>query len=304
MRTVFVLGALFLAGCTSSVVEGDEQNVTATKYYDLDVRLAGDRLARWDARREALIDSFDDVCGDTFCSGDYSNLTTVAVECSVTQSDYVRECSWILGGSIEYVDGATGTFKSDARMFACTIPVKAKVDVFLDALDEDPSTVRAVMPATGQSFYDGIATCLAGVVGQPPPAATGSTYLELADYFNENPDPGFWFGVRRGLNAAFASECDDTLCGETWQNIGALRFVCATASATGEIQSCLWNFGVANTKVTTKGKVSSTRKIVGCPITASGGAVALEAALSGSDPLGVTLPGASKPLRDQLADCL
>lgn len=282
----------------------DESDLTGTTYYDMDTRLSGATLASWHDHRAALLHSFDHVCGDTYCSGDYANLSTIALKCSITQSNYVKECNWVLGGTIEYVDGATGKYTVDARTFPCTVPVKADVNAFLDALDEEPEVVKAPLPVTGQSFYNGIGACLAGVVGKVPPASTGTTYEEIADYFNEHPDPGFWFGVRRHVNDAFASTCATSFCTETWKNITGLRFVCATNGATGNVQSCLWDFGVANTKVTSKGKVSATAKVLGCPIKATGSATALEAVLGGPTPLTAALPGSTKTLAQQLDDCL
>jgi hypothetical protein len=304
MRLLPCLAAFLLLPACASVESTAEGDLSGTTYYEMTTRLTSTDLARWNADLAGLQKSFDNICGDTFCSGDYSNLTTVSINCSITQANYVKECTWVLGGSIEYVDGATGAFTVDARMFPCTIPVKAKVGAFLDALDEGTDQVRLPLPTTGTSFYDGIGSCLSGVVGNPPPASTGTTYEELADYFNENPDPLFWFGVRRRLNDAFAASCATTFCQESWKNIAGLRFVCATNASTGQVVGCLWDFGADNVSVTSKGHVSAKTKILKCPVSVKGAAVDVEAALAGSDPLHATLPGSTANLATQLDACL
>jgi hypothetical protein len=294
------LGLLLLpvAACTSAV-DATEDDATSTTYYEMTSRLSAADLARWETFSGALKKSFDNVCGDTYCSGDYSNLTTVGLVCSITQSSYVKECNWTLGGSIEYVDGATGAFTIDARIFPCTIPVKMKFDDFMNALDDGgDQSIKWDLPGTGQSFYDGIGACLSGVVGNLPPPNTGSTYLELADY-NDN-----WIWRRRDLDTAFDKVCEGTYCEGKYKNIAPLRAACAVNTTTGDVTGCRWSFAAANFSVTKKGKVSASTKLFKCPISVKENAATFLQSLEVTDPLSVKLPPSNATIFDQLGSCL
>jgi hypothetical protein len=301
MRVLSFIGlglAVLCSSCTSTV-DTTEDDATGTTYYEMTSRLSSADLARWDTLRAGLQKSFDDVCGDTFCSGDYSNLTTVGLVCSITQANYVKECNWTLGGSIEYVDGKTGAFTIDARIFPCTIPVKMKLDAFMNALDDGgDQSVRWELPGTGQSFYDGIGACLSGVVGKAPPASTGDTYLELADY-NDG-----WIWTRRDLNTAFEQVCEGTFCEGTYPNIAPLRAACAANTTSGDVVGCKWTFAAAKYHVTTKGKVSASTKLYQCPLSVKANAATFIQTLSSPDPLHTELPGGTTTIFEQLDACL
>jgi hypothetical protein len=295
-RSLLLLAAI-LPACTPSSSTTSEGDLTGTHYYPIETRLTGADLTRWEAAKATLIKGFDDVCGDTFCEGDYSNMAHVALDCSITQSGYVKECTWVLGGSIEYVDGATGTITVDAKMWSCTIPVQSKTTPFLEAAE---SGVQEPMPGSGKSFYEGLSSCLAGVIGNQPPASTGTTYVELADYLG-----GWeWFGQRDALSRDFAGVCGDTFCEGKYANITGLRLACATNSATGAVVGCRWTFAESNLTVNSKGHVSPKNKLTQCPISVQGQASAVTTALTGTDPLNAPLPGSNKSLMTQLGACL
>ncbi|MFT3771795.1 MAG: hypothetical protein QM820_40820 [Minicystis sp.] len=308
MRISSCLALLVLVpACTA--VEAPEAVSSAAEdlsspYHEMTSRLDGAQLALWQAASAGLIHSFDDVCGDTYCSGDYANLSTIALTCSINEAGRVRQCGWKLGGSIEYVDGATGKFSLDARTFNCIIPVKSNVDTFLTALDDNAYDIKGPLPGTGDSFYHGIGACLAGVVGDPPPESTGTTYQEIADYFNDHGDPGFWFGTRRRVAEAFDASCASTYCQGEWSHIAALRFVCSTDQTTGQVVGCRFTLAASNPTVDENGHVGGPRKILQCKVKVHGPAADVEAALSGSDPLHATLPGSGTTIASQLDSCL
>src|SRR5262249_21339007 len=125
-----------LAGCAAPPGEDVSETEDAlTTYGDLSSTLEGTDLDRWYAVRTALKQGFNRICGDTICSGDYSNLATVRITCSSTGvARKMKDCAWVLGGSIEYVDGRTGKLTSDARVFTCKIPVAGTATTMLSAL--------------------------------------------------------------------------------------------------------------------------------------------------------------------------
>lgn len=282
-----------------------DADLAGASYGPIEQRLASADLTRWQADRAALDRSFGDVCGDTFCSGDYANLTTVALACSATKAGYVKECTWVLAGSIEYVDGATGAFNVDARTFTCSIPVKTKVDAFLTTLETKGSgeIIHLPMPGTGASFYDAIGTCLSGVVGKAPPPSTGTKYQEMIDFLSNGADPGPWFGARDNVDAAFAQSCPGQACGGGHEDIAGLRLACAVDTTKSQVKACRITLATAVTSVSSKGKVAASAELVPCDVKVKGTPQAVIAAFGSADPLHAKLPGSSKNLADQLTAC-
>ncbi|MHB8913132.1 MAG: hypothetical protein ACYC42_10910 [Lysobacter sp.] len=71
------------------------------------------------------------------------------------------QCLWVLAGSIEDVDPATGRIVVAAKVWRCRSPIGRLVTLeeLLAALD-GPSPVRAALPGGGGSIYDGLIDCL------------------------------------------------------------------------------------------------------------------------------------------------
>lgn len=290
------------SGC--SATDSETEDATATSYGAMGERLSDADFERWIELRARLQRNFADVCGDTFCGSDYSNLTSVSLECSATKAGTVNSCTWVFGGSIEYVDGKTGSRSVDARSFVCPIAVHMKAGAFLDALLDEEDSIKVAMPSTDQSFYDGLATCFSGVVGKPPPASTGTQYQELVDYLNETSDFFPWWQARRRINQAFDDACGDTFCEGDYTDISGLALACAVDTTSVKVSACSWSFIGNYNSITTKGKVSAHPKKFICQIPVDAPVDAFVTALSGADPLDVKLPGKQTSLNDALIDCL
>lgn len=301
------LAAVGLPACDG--VGSGEADASENPYARLAERLSEADLERWIALRADLQRGFEDVCGDTFCGGDYSNLTTVALDCSATKGGTVNQCTWVIAGSIEHVDGATGAIGVDARNFVCPIAVHTKAAKLFDALRLGPTgqvadPLRATIPGTGASFYDGLAACFADVVGPPPPASTGTRYRELVEHLNEHGDFLPWWQARRRLVDAFDGACGDTFCEGDYSDIAGLGLACAVDESRGTVESCSWSFAGNFFSVTTKGKVSAHHQKWSCPITVGAEIEAFLTTLSGDDPLHAPLPGKTTTVMDALVDCL
>src|SRR5689334_15397669 len=102
-----LLASLLICGAAGSALAGPEPFST------LSSSLRGTQLDRWYEGKDALRRGFDAICGDTFCEGDFANLTTVALDCGGPPGR-VSACVWILGGSVASVDPATGEVASQA----------------------------------------------------------------------------------------------------------------------------------------------------------------------------------------------
>lgn len=131
----------------------------------VDARLHPNQIAGWDRFRrveDALVRGFNQVCGDTFCEGEYGNLQPQRFRCSVhAATGVVHECVWTFAGSTARVDARTGEVVVDAPSWACTVPLtyRTRLSDLLAALEAgDP--LDAALPDTSTSLYDALTDCL------------------------------------------------------------------------------------------------------------------------------------------------
>ena len=313
LLSVFALAALPLAlGCSaktdaSSDPSSEEDDLSGTTYGDLMDTLTGADLDRWVAVKASLEKGFENICGDTLCSGDYSNLTTVRLKCSSTSvSKKLKACTWTLGGNIDYVDGATGKLTGDDRVWACPVTVSGTAKTMLDTLTAAGDKALQTPLASGKSFYDGLTTCFEGVVGNAPPTSTKTFYAELGDYLWNTGDPGgdAWEATKNTLNAQFQDVCGDTFCEGDFSDYSGLRFSCAVNANTKKVSRCTWTFAAAEMDVDAKGAIQSTIKNARCYVNVNALETDLRTALSGADPIHAKLPGQTTSIYDALVGCL
>jgi hypothetical protein len=109
-----------------------------------------------------LDQNFDDVCGDTFCEGDYSNIQSLRLRCSVEQrGGQIGQCVWIFAGSYEDIDPANGHVGVNSQVWQCLLPIAphTTIDGLMTALaGNDP--LRTTLPGTQVTIYDGLADCI------------------------------------------------------------------------------------------------------------------------------------------------
>lgn len=117
---------------------------------------------RFRAVEAALVRGFDQVCGDTFCEGEYSNLQALRFRCSVaTVSGRVQACAWTFTGSTAQVEPVTGVIEVDAPTWTCHSPVASGTPLTkLLRLLEQRDPLHVPLPGTGESLYDGLVECL------------------------------------------------------------------------------------------------------------------------------------------------
>lgn len=135
----------------------------AARYVDVYEYLQGDaQFEAWYRVTSGLQRDFDEVCGDTFCEGDYSNIQPLRFRCSVDRvNGRIGQCLWVLAGSHEEIDPATGSIVVTAKVWRCLSPIGrlTKLEELLAALDR-PSPIRVALPGSGRSIYDGLVDCL------------------------------------------------------------------------------------------------------------------------------------------------
>ncbi|NTX12494.1 hypothetical protein HUA76_16985 [Myxococcus sp. CA056] len=116
----------------------------------------------WFELRAHLRQNFDDICGDTFCEGDYGNIESIVFRCSVeTRTGVIGQCLWVFGGSAENIDSRTGVISTQTRTWACRSPLARGTTMakLLTAL-AGPEPLYATLPGTSTTLYDGLVDCL------------------------------------------------------------------------------------------------------------------------------------------------
>ena len=105
---------------------------------------------------------FDNVCGDTFCEGDFGDLQSLAFTCAVTKSTgNVKACAWIFGGSYSTVSPTKGTVDETSRTWTCPVNTRGTIGKLVSTLDGSSDPIREALPGETTSAYDAIANdCL------------------------------------------------------------------------------------------------------------------------------------------------
>ena len=118
---------------------------------------------RWFELKRGLRQDFDDICGDTFCEGDFTNLEALSFRCSVaTRTGQLKNCLWLFAGSYETVTPSTGNIRPTARFFQCKIPVQGTPVALLDALIQPggDGPLWRPLPGGDRTIYDALIDCL------------------------------------------------------------------------------------------------------------------------------------------------
>ena len=116
----------------------------------------------WYAVVANLKSNFDDLCGDTFCEGAFSNIESLRYRCSVEKTEgTLGTCVWVFAASNEGITTSTGNVEVDTKTWRCTTPLAPNTSVrdFLSALS-GKHPIDAKLPGTTQSIYDGLTNCL------------------------------------------------------------------------------------------------------------------------------------------------
>lgn len=118
----------------------------------------------WYVLTYELEDAFDDICGDTFCEGEYSNYQSLGIRCSVEKrSGTLGTCIWTFAASQDEVVAATGDITVSTATFRCKLPLARDTPVseFLGVLgSSSDGSLYARLPRSEASIFDGLADCL------------------------------------------------------------------------------------------------------------------------------------------------
>lgn len=309
------LHALLVLAATSSLfacaseepVEQAEDDVRSarTQYVDISEFLQGDEAEKWYTAKRSLVQGFDDICGDTFCGGDFSNLYSLDVRCSVSSKiGKMRECLWTFAGSQEQVDAKTGAIASSVGFFECRIKPTGNAGRLVAAFGED--ALRSEIPGlNGGTFYDQLGECFETPIGFTPlPAPTEGAFADAQDVL-EGDTAEAYFNATYAIRREFDEICGDTFCEGEYTNLQSLSFRCSTNA--GTIGECSWTFAGADVSRLASGLHKEKGAPFVCKIPVVGTAAELAAALSptesGTRLFERTLPGGGT-LNDALGNCL
>lgn len=155
--------ALVLAATSPSHAAGPAPSREGS-YVDAPTYVRGDddRVEAWYGLTRALKQGFDQICGDTFCEGEFTNIQSLAYRCSVhATSGRIGMCAWVFAASDEAVDPASGKIAVRPQSWACATPLApgTTLEELLDTLaGEDP--LYAPLPRSDTSVFDGLVDCL------------------------------------------------------------------------------------------------------------------------------------------------
>lgn len=159
---LFTLGAALLLMAGAPLASAAPAATTAP-YVDL-VDYPSE-YAQWGAfqdLRHRLKGNFDDVCGDTYCEGEFSDIQALRLRCAVHQpTGTVSHCGWAFAASDLDVNPASGQVEGRQPVWLCRLPVPAgtSVDRFFSAMAGDRPLFRVLPGATG-TFHEALAECL------------------------------------------------------------------------------------------------------------------------------------------------
>lgn len=165
---VLILGISSLSTSTDAagakpVSVGSSGDSAAIEYVDVSAYLTSEvEIDAWYTLLSNLRQNFDDVCGDTFCEGDYSNIQSLRYRCSVERtSGMIGSSLWVFAASNEEIGPRTGRVLVAARHWQCRSPLarETTIHAFLNALS-GAAPLQAPLPGTDRTLYDGLTSCL------------------------------------------------------------------------------------------------------------------------------------------------
>lgn len=164
IRSRRMSGATFAAAmCLLSVAFAASAQSSSGPYTDAENRLSGDdEVEAWYGGMHKLRRDFDQICGDTFCEGDYSNIYALRLRCSVVAaSGLLGRCVWVFAASSEEIDPARGRIVVQPKIWRCVLPLAPKTSLSsLLAVLAQERPLYAPLPNSSRSIYDGLSDCL------------------------------------------------------------------------------------------------------------------------------------------------
>jgi hypothetical protein len=315
VRLACLATTALLVGCGGADDPSTETlDATAAKYADaVDFWTTDAEQTAWRAMIQKLSGDFDEVCGDTFCGGDYPNLASLGLTCSVsrTKGD-IKDCVWTFGGSAEITDTQTGALTISKPTFQCHFKPAGQVAGLVATLGADGATpaIHRALPGLATSIYDTLGDCFQHPVGATPlsaPSSANAVYLPALD--NPKTDVDAFLEAEQKIKSAFAQRCGDTFCEGDYPNLTVKRLACSSAVSSGVTKNCyLIVEGSYATVTASTGTIKTKVKSAACKLLGKGNADQLSFTINNTidqNPLlDRPLPGSPRSLWYVLQKCL
>lgn len=121
-----------------------------------------DFINQYESAIDSVKSAFDEECGDSFCEGDYSNLVSVDLVCTVEQaSGKIKQCLWTFAGTTGEIDEQTGKVQHTGKIFNCEFTPNATIDQLVKIWNSrDYDLFDTILPGMRLSLHDKLTTCL------------------------------------------------------------------------------------------------------------------------------------------------
>ena len=127
-------------------------------YVDVLTYLPAGHVDAWLSLKWKLKRNFDDICGDTFCEGEFSNIEALRYNCSVDRtSGRIGMCAWTFAASNEEVDPVDGSIIVEKGFWRCRTPLapNTTIEQLMTALAGN-RPMFAPLPASSRTIMDGL----------------------------------------------------------------------------------------------------------------------------------------------------
>ena len=308
MRALPVVGLALVSACALGGGDAQiEEQSGATQYVNIMDFATTDQGAWYDLVGK-LNGAFSAVCGDTFCEGDFANLTPLTFSCSVTsKAGQVKDCAWTFAGSYAFTDPKTAALRVNAPTFACHVAPKTTAAKLIALLAGSADALHEPLPGTTGSIYDALVGCFQHPLGGTTftPSADPGIYVDADAYYASAAGQAKWQAAKAALVKGFDNICGDTFCGSDYGDLHALQLACAITKSSGNVKACTWIFGGSVTTIAKTGAVTPTSKTFACPVAMHGTLGQLATALTApGDAIRQPLPGMTTSTYDALSGCL
>jgi hypothetical protein len=293
--------------------EALEADSRSPAYVDISDYLAGSPdQERLFGLIQRLRRNFDEVCGDSFCEGEYTHLEPMALRCPVSvASGRIKECVYSIAANRESIHQRSGVIHAQQKFFHCPLAVTATPRQLLDALMDPAATAPPLerrLPDGGHTINDALRACL------PPWAADSearraAAYSDMQDYVQRAGDEQRLQTLVTQLRQDFGEESFDSFCQGQYPNLDALDLRCSVSNHTGQIAECIYVLaGSYETVRPRDGAIHPDEKFVDCrlPVTSTPKQLLdalLDPAVSSANALHRPLPGTTQSISDTLVAC-
>ncbi|TYT27197.1 hypothetical protein FZO89_13515 [Luteimonas viscosa] len=161
MRCIHALalcGLLILLPAAVARAQQGPDYIDITGYLQTDAQYEA-----WFNLTRGLRRGFDEICGDTFCEGEYSNIQSLRYLCSVHRvSGRIGMCSWTFAASHEEIAPTNGRIGVERAFWQCRTPLPSgtTIEQLLAALGDEDEPLYAPLPGTQRTMMDGLIDCL------------------------------------------------------------------------------------------------------------------------------------------------